>query len=53
MEICFKNRLLFFFIGVLCFFLGVTGKGRAVDPHSFFADPDQAVLLNADLEPGA
>ena len=22
--------------------------GRAVDPHSFFADPDPAVFLNAD-----
>ena len=22
--------------------------GNAVDPHSFFADPDPAVLLNAD-----
>ena len=35
------------------FFLEVTGEGRALDPHSFFADPDQAVLLNADPEPGA
>ena len=24
---------------------------RAVDPHSFFADPDPAVLLNADPDP--
>ena len=25
---------------------------RAVDPHSFFADPDPAVFLNADdLDP--
>ena len=23
---------------------------RAVDPHSFFADPDPAVLFNADPE---
>ena len=23
-------------------------SGRAVDPHSYFADPDLAVLLNAD-----
>ena len=23
---------------------------RAVDPHSFFADPDLAVFLNADQE---
>ena len=28
-------------------------RGRAVDPHSFFADPDPAVLLNADSDPGA
>ena len=29
--------------------------GRAVDPHSFFADPDPdpAVLLNADPDPAA
>ena len=26
---------------------------RAVDPHSFFTDPDPAVLLNADLDPAA
>ena len=26
---------------------------RAVDPHSFCADPDQAVLLNADRDPTA
>ena len=24
---------------------------RAVDPYSFFADPDSTVLLNADLDP--
>ena len=26
---------------------------RAVDPHSFFADPDPAVFLNADPDPAA
>ena len=26
---------------------------RAVDPHSFFADPDPAFLLNADPDPAA
>ena len=26
----------------------VSGASRAVDPHSFFADRDPAVLLNAD-----
>ena len=26
-------------------------KTRAVDPHSFFADPDPAVFLNADPDP--
>ena len=26
---------------------------RAVDPHSFFADPDPAVQLNADADPAA
>ena len=26
---------------------------RAVDPHSFFADLDLAVFLNADLDPAA
>ena len=25
--------------------------GRAVDLHSFFADPDTAVFLNADPDP--
>ena len=25
---------------------------KAVDPHSFFADPDPAVFLNADPDPG-
>ena len=24
---------------------------RAVDPHSFFSDPDPAVFLNADPDP--
>ena len=24
---------------------------RAVDPHSFYADPDPAVFLNADPDP--
>ena len=30
-------------------------RSRAVDPHSFFADPDldPAVLLNADAGPAA
>ena len=27
-------------------------ESRAVVPHSFFADPDPAVFLNADLDPG-
>ena len=27
-------------------------ESRAVDPHSFFADPDPAVFLNADPDPG-
>ena len=26
--------------------------GRAVDPHSLYADPDPAVFLNADPDPG-
>ena len=26
-------------------------KTRAVDPHSFYADQDPAVFLNADLDP--
>ena len=26
-------------------------QGRAVDPHSFYADPDPAVFLNADPDP--
>ena len=26
---------------------------RAVDPHSFFADPDPAAFLNADPDPVA
>ena len=26
---------------------------RAVDPHSFFVDPDPAVFLNADPDPDA
>ena len=25
---------------------------RAVDPHSFYADPDPVVFLNADPDPG-
>ena len=25
---------------------------RAVDPNSFFADPDPAIFLNADPDPG-
>ena len=25
---------------------------RAVDPHTFYADPDPAVILNADLDSG-
>ena len=25
---------------------------RAVDPHSFFSDPDPAVFLHADPDPG-
>ena len=30
--------------------LGSAVKNRAVDPHSFFADPDPAVFLNADTD---
>ena len=26
-------------------------QARAVDPHSFYADPDPAVFLNADPDP--
>ena len=26
---------------------------RAMDPHSFFADPDPAIFLNADTDPAA
>ena len=32
---------------------GQSPKHRAVDPHTFFADPDPAVLLNADPDPAA
>ena len=28
------------------------GQSRAMDPRSFFADPDPAVFLNADPDPG-
>ena len=28
-------------------------RSRAVDPHSFFADPDPAVFLNDDPDPAA
>ena len=28
-------------------------QGRAVDPHSFFADQDPAFFLNADPDPAA
>ena len=28
-----------------------TVPNRAVDPHSFYADPDPAVFLNADPDP--
>ena len=28
-----------------------TIQGRAVDPHSFFKDPDPAVFPNADPDP--
>ena len=31
--------------------LVTNGLARAVDPHSFFADPDPAVFLNADPDP--
>ena len=31
----------------------IVALGRAVDPHPFFADPDPAVLLNADQDPAA
>ena len=33
------------------FFFGL--RGRAVDPHSFFADSDPAVFLNEDPDPAA
>ena len=32
---------------------GTSFSIRAVDPHSFVADPDQAVFLNADPDPAA
>ena len=31
----------------------VPGASRAVDPHSFFADPDPAVFLKADPVPNS
>ena len=44
----------------LCSFSYLVGTGallfkisRAVDPHSFFSDPDPAVFLNADPDPAA
>ena len=42
----------FFFIGVLCFFVS-DAERQDCGSHSFFADPDQAVLLNADPDPAA
>ena len=30
-----------------------TQSPRAVDPHSFLADPDPVVFLNADPDPAA
>ena len=33
------------------FFTITTFTVRAVDLHSFFADPDPAVILNADPDP--
>ena len=30
----------------------ISANSRAVDPHSFYADPDPAVFLNADPDPG-
>ena len=31
--------------------MGGGGEARAVDPHSFYADPDPAIFLNADPVP--
>ncbi len=36
--------------GTVCLRL-TWNKARAVDPHSFYADPDPAVFLNADPDP--
>ena len=33
------------------FTVNIFFKGRAVDPHSCFADPDPAAILNADPDP--
>ena len=38
---------------VMNFTISGYGIFRAVDPHSFFADPDPAVFQNADPDPGA
>ena len=39
-------------MSVHCYFTITTFTVRAVDLHSFFADPDPAVFLNVDLDPG-
>ena len=31
----------------------MSAECRAVDPHSFFTDPDPAVILDADPDPAA
>ena len=41
------------FLPIYIRFVCTLHLGRAVDPYSFFADPDPAVFLNADLDPAA
>ena len=54
-----KSTFLYFFnfrkcrVDVPSWKYRIRTRTRAVDPHSVFADPDSAVVLNADPDPAS
>ena len=49
----YEGRICFLLVVVVVAKLIIRLPARAVDQHSFFADPDPAFLFNADPDPAA
>ena len=53
MLLLYEGRICFLLVIVAGAKLIIRVSARAVDPHSFFTDPDPAYLFTADPDPAA